>query len=216
MVFSKPGEIMDVEVIRKLIRDANDLEQKNHYLQKLIDAQPLHPAIILPEHRASETLLTFAIGYIASVPDVMEALSEVSRTAGITHFVDPLLNIAAENFTIDQPGLDQLLDKAYFAHRLIEEAAEICSGKIGSPLIPLDMTQANLIVHTMLGEEFANQLDGAVDDIVSQLIRSQPISHGQIPGTINASGVQQWERIWSELNGVTKNLGIELKNTSAA
>ncbi len=207
---------MDVEIIRKLIRDANDLEQKNHYLQKLIDTRPLHFAITLPEHGASETLLTFASGYIASVPDVMAALSEVSRTVGIADFVDSLLSIAAENFIIDQPGLDQLLDKAYFTHRLIEETAEVFSGKIGSPLIPLNMTQANLIVHTILGEEFANQLDSAVDNMVSQLIRSQPISHEQIHATINASDVQRWEKIWSELNGVAKNLGIEIKNTSAA
>ena len=207
---------MDIEVIRKLIRDANKLEQKNHYLQRLIDAQPLHPAIVLPKHRAYEILLAFAMDYIDSVPDVMAAFDEVSRTAGIADFVELLLNIAAENFIIDQPGLDQLLDKAYFAHRLIEEVADVYSDTAGFPLISLDMTQANLIVHAMLGEEFANQLDSAVDDIVSQLIRFQSASLGQPGRIISPPDIQQWERIWSELNGVAKSLGIELKNTTAA
>ncbi len=207
---------MDIEAIRKLIRDANKLEQKSHYLQKLIVAGPLHGEIALPEHRASETLLAFAMDYIDSVPDVMATFDEVSRTVGIADLVAPLLNIAVENFIIDQARLDELLDKAYFAHRLIEEVADVYSDTTGFPLISLDMTQANLIVHAMLGEEFANQLDSVVDGIVSQLIRSQPTSLGQL-GSINSPpDIQQWERIWSELNGVAKNLGIELQNTTVA
>ena len=207
---------MNVESIRELIRSANELEQKNHYLQKLINSQPLHHTIVLSDHNAHESLLTFARDYINSVPDVVAALGDVSRAAGIAGFIEPLLNIAVENFTVDLSGLDQLLDKAYFAHRLIEEAADFYSNKTGSSLIPPEMTQANLIIHAILGEAFANRLDSAVDDIVSQLIRSQPVSHEQIRDVISRSGAQQWVRIWSELNGVTKNLGIELKGTSAA
>ena len=207
---------MNVENIRELIRSANELELKNHYLQKLINVQPLHHSIVLSDHNAHESLLAFARDYINSVPDVLVALGDVSQAAGIASFIEPLLNIAVENFTIAPSGLDQLLDKAYFAHRLIEEAADFYSNKTGSSLIPPEMTQANLIIHALLGEAFANRLDSTVDDIVSQLIRSQPVSHEQIREVINHSDAQQWAGIWSELNGVAKNLGIELKGTCAA
>ena len=207
---------MNVENIRQLIHRANELEQKNHYLQKLIESQSLHHAIVLADHHAPECLLAFAKDYIQSVPDVLAALDDVSRAAGIAGFIEPLLTIAMENFAIVPSGLDQLLDKAYFTHRLIEEAADFYSNKTGSSLIPPEMTQANLIIHNLLGETFANRLDSIVDDIVSHLIRSQPVSHEQIREVINHSDVQQWARIWSELNGAAKNLGIELKNTCAA
>ena len=207
---------MNVENIRQLIHSANELEQQNHYLQKLIESQSLHHAIVLADHHAPERLLAFAKDYIQSVPDVLAALDDVSRAAGIAGFIEPLLTIAMENFAIIPSGLDQLLDKAYFTHRLIEEAADFYSTKTGSSLIPPEMTQANLIIHNLLGETFANRLDSIVDDIVSHLIRSQPVSHEQIREVINHSDAQQWARIWSELNGAAKNLGIELKNTCAA
>ena len=37
------------------------------------------------------------------------------------------------------------------------------------PLVPMDMTRSNLIIHHLIGEPFANQLDSAVHLIVDEL-----------------------------------------------
>ncbi len=216
---------MDVQAIRNLIGRVKELEAQNGHLQKLMGDQieQLHHTIELPKESACETLLIFAIDYIEHVPDFLEALDEASQEAGIHSFVAPFLDIAEENFmspvTQGQPlnGLDLLLDKAYFAHRLIEEVNDQYLIKAGSALIPMNMTWANLIIHSILGEHFANELDVIVDKTVDQMMRSQAIYHEEkFKEFIHNRSAEEWISIWSRWNCLSNNLGIELKFTSAA
>ena len=215
---------MDVQAIRQLIIQVKERELQSRHLQKLITDQieQLHRTIELPDKNVLETLLIFTIDYIDHVPDFLEALNEASLQVGIHRFISPFLDIAEENFmaiTRDQPvsGLDLLLDKAYFAHRLIEEVNDQYLVKTGSTLIPMNMTWANLIVHSILGEEFANQLDEIVDDTVDKMMRSQAIYHEQkFREFVQDRSAEEWIRIWSRWNCLSNNLGIELKFTSAA
>ncbi|MFK0571633.1 hypothetical protein [Endozoicomonas sp.] len=216
---------MDVQVIRHLIGRVKELEAQSGHLQKLIDDQieQIHHSIELPEENACETLLIFTMDYIDHVPDFLEALAEASREAGIHSFIAPFLDIAEENFlsalTQDQPvnGLDLLLDKAYFAHRLIEEVNDQYLIKTGSTLIPMNMTWANLIIHSILDESFANELDVIADKTVDQMMRSQAIYHQErFMEFIHDRNSEEWIRIWSRWNCLSSNLGIELKFTSAA
>ena len=216
---------MDVQAIRNLIIRIKELEAQDKHLQTLISdhIEQLHHTIELPDENACETLLIFTMDYIDHVPDFLEALNEASQQVGIHSFISPFLDIAEENFlspvTQCQPlsGLDLLLDKAYFAHRLIEEVNDQYLVKTGSTLIPMNMTWANLIVHSILGEDFANELDIIVDKTVDQMMRSQAIyQEEKFKEFIHNRSAEEWIRIWSRWNCLSNNLGIELKFTSAA
>ncbi|WP_067515816.1 hypothetical protein [Endozoicomonas ascidiicola] len=216
---------MDVQAIRDLISQAKLLESQNKHLCKLMDDQieQLHHTIELPDQNACETLQLFTIDYIDHVPDFLEALESSSKEAGIGHFICPFLDIAEENFLAPAikgdpiNGLDLLLDKAYFAHRLIEEVNDQYLMKTGSTLIPMNMTWANLIIHSILGENFANELDIIVDKTVEQMMKSQAIYHQEkFMAFIHNRSSEEWIRIWSRWNCLSNNLGIELKFTSAA
>lgn len=216
---------MDVQAIRDLIGRVGRLEAESGHLRKLINDQMelLHHTIELPEESACETLLKFVVEYIDHVPDFLEALYQASDEAGILSFIHPFLDIAEENFLVpllqEQPlnGLDVLLDKAYFAHRLIEEVNDQYLIKTGSTLIPMSMTWANLIVHSILGEPFANELDTIVEKTVQQMMRSQAIyNEKNFRDFVCHRSPEEWVTIWSRWHCLSNNLGIELKFTSAA
>lgn len=57
-----------------------------------------------------------------------------------------------------EKSLLRLMGSAY-AHRLIEEINDRYLLETGQIFIPSDMTTANLIMHQLIGEPFANQLD---------------------------------------------------------
>ena len=157
--------------IRESIALAREKETVSHSLQNFLKPKltDLHRSIILPQDNAEEALLNFLIRYIEHVPDFLQALTELTKNAGIYQFAKGFLDIAEDYF--DKPpelvgdhhtGLHALIDEAYLAHRLIEEVNDRVMMSSGIPLAPMDMTVSNIIVHDLLGEEFANQLDLAV------------------------------------------------------
>lgn len=157
-------------IIREAIDKAYQSEQRTGSLKSYIDEQlpKMHHGIRLPEDGEPETLVAFLSRYISHVPDFLDALIDISKTAGIYSFVARSIKIAQSYFN-DQPraaaeesGLFALLDEAYFAHRLIEEINDKILVVCGIPFVPMDMALSNIIVHAVLGEQFANKLDLAV------------------------------------------------------
>jgi hypothetical protein len=71
-----------------------------------------------------------------------------------------------------EEGLEAQIYQAYLAHRLLEELNETLKGIYGCPIIPVDMTRSNLIVQHIIGEPFANQIDGAIQMLNVKLIES--------------------------------------------
>ncbi|MGB0360503.1 MAG: hypothetical protein ACPGEF_03730 [Endozoicomonas sp.] len=216
---------MNIQAIRSLISQAKSLESQNNHLYKLIEDQveQLHHSIKLPEQNACETLLIFTIDYIDHIPDFFEALDTASREAEISNFISPLLDIAEENFMAPAipgdsvAGLDLLLDKAYFAHQLIEEVNDQYLNKTSSTLIPMNMTWANLIIHAILGDSFANKLDYIVGKTVDQMMNSKVIyNEDRFKEFLHNRRSEEWIRMWSRWNCLSNNMGIELKLTSVA
>ncbi len=216
---------MNVQAIRDLINRARELEAENGHLRKQICEQmeQLHHTIELPEDDPCNTLLLFVNDYINHVPEFMDALCIASKEAGISDFIFPFLDIAEENFLspVNQSepltGLDVLLDKAYFAHRLIEEVNDQYLTKAGSTLIPMNMIWANLIVHSILGEPFSIELDDIVEQTAQQMMRSHSIyNEERYREFIEQRCPEQWVETWSRWSCLSNDLGIELKFTSAA
>ncbi|WP_460239444.1 hypothetical protein [Aurantivibrio plasticivorans] len=157
--------------IRETIRHAKEQSDYTEGLRALIVKQlpKLHGAIQLPESNPEGALLDFVIRYIEHVPNFVDALRGLTKEAGIyDDYASVFITLAEEFFTqppevlADHNGLDALMDEAYLAHRLIEEVNDRLIAHSGIPLVPMDMTRANLIVHELIGEPFANDLDFVV------------------------------------------------------
>lgn len=169
---------MNIPALRQLIESARLHEARHGTLARQLESrmQYLHPAICLPEENALGVLTKFVDGYLEQVPELLEAAHAVACEAGIEAQIKPVLKVA-EHFFLSPPeilegqeGLAGLLDEAYLAHRLVEEINDRYIAFIGQPLIPLDTTVANLIAHRLIGEDFANRLDEAVELAVNGLL----------------------------------------------
>lgn len=156
--------------IRTIVQDAREGDKHSGRLVSLLELRSgcLHDAIKLPEQQATRHLVDFVVRYVEQVPNFIEAITHITREAGIYPGVEPLLNIACDYF-LSPPDivsgnsqLESLLDEAYLAHRLLEEVNDRFIGYCGIPLAPMDMTRANIIAHELIGEPFANELDQAV------------------------------------------------------
>lgn len=164
MSFSKTNRIRDI--IKRARADPKQVGQLRRMIRESIPR--LHDAIHLPRHRADGVLTDFIFRYIEHVPNFMDALGGLTREAGIHDYASVFLNIAEDFFlappevVATQTGLNALLAEAYLSHRLIEEVNDRVIGRCGIPLAPMDMTRANLIVHQLIGEPLANDLDFVV------------------------------------------------------
>lgn len=135
----------------------------------------LHPSIHLPAAERVEALEAYIINYIEQVPTQLKtlarALLQIEALANSEYF----LQIACDFFThqpdlIEQDGgWHTLLAEAYLAHRVVEEIYDRAALQGYFPAITKATVQANIIVHGVLGEEFANQLDLAVFYAVESL-----------------------------------------------
>ena len=170
--------------IRETIALAQKQEASNHELQSYLESSvaSLHHLISLPEENSSETLMDFVTRYINHVPDFIEALSAYLHEAEIYDETKVLLDIAVEFFTkppeivSNHSGMHALIDEAYLAHRLIEEINDRLVASAGNPLLPMDMTFSNLIIHSLIGDEFANQLDLVVHYAIELLFSNERLA----------------------------------------
>ena len=72
-------------------------------------------------------------------------------------------------------GLEALLDEAFLAHRLLEEVNDHHIRHLQRPLLPVDMTEANIIVHHLLGDTFATRLEQLVQFTAAQILEREHV-----------------------------------------
>ncbi|HEC52171.1 hypothetical protein LCGC14_0179760 [marine sediment metagenome] len=180
----------------------------------------LHPAIRI-EDDGVDTLFNFVTAYVEQVPDVLDAAAAVAEAAQMRDRLLPVLKVA-EAFFLQPPdlpeehqGLLALLDEAYLAHRLVEEVNDRYLAHGGEALIPMDTTRANLIVHQLLGDEFANQLDTAVDAAVSGLLPTDAFSSDNFQTYISQQA-QAGSELWHQWPCMSEQLGIGIEWRGAA
>ena len=168
---------MDTVAIRQAITAAKQHEHHSGTLarQFVSLSRNIHRSIHLPADNAVAVLLNFTIRYIEHVPEFVEAVEDIADQCGLSNYTDPVINLALEYFSsppelLDcQQGLLALMSEAYLAHRLMEEVNDRFMLSCGKALIPMDMTRSNLLVHHLIGEPFANQLDFTVKMQVDSL-----------------------------------------------
>lgn len=158
----------------------------------------LHETLMLPPEGPLDALMGFVKRYVQSVPGCLRLVTAVSRRMGFFDYAAPFLHLAEDYFLhppdelATQVGLQAILDEAFLAHRLLEEVNDHHIRHVGSPLLPLDMTEANIIVHHLLGDDFAVRLEELVQFTAGRLldkehlwqdVRAQPGAGGELPLT---------------------------------
>ncbi|MEZ5502813.1 MAG: hypothetical protein R3E50_09170 [Halioglobus sp.] len=169
--------------IRATINAALSRENETHQLFARLEKQlpQLQKKLLLPEQEPVTALLAFIVGYVQSVPSCLHLVTAVSKRLGFYAYAAPFLHLAEDYFlqppeVLPQDGsLEALLDEAFLAHRLLEEVNDHHIRHLQRPLLPLDMTEANIIVHHLLGDEFATRLEQLVQFTAAQLLDREHI-----------------------------------------
>jgi hypothetical protein len=182
--------------IRSTINAALRKESETHQLRSRIERQLplLRHKLLLPEREPVAALMTFITGYVESVPSCLRLVTAVSKRLGFFGYAAPFLHLA-EDYFLQPPdelpqdgGLEALLDEAFLAHRLLEEVNDHHIKHLQRPLLPLDMTEANIIVHHLLGDDFASRLEQLVQFTAAQLLRREHVWENlrELPGSREA------------------------------
>lgn len=162
--------MMNTEMLQQLIQKSVTQEQETGQLHQILQQRldTVERIVQLPEVEALERLYEFVVRYIQQVPQMLEDLHHGAVEAGLLNYVSPILEVV-EGFFMAPPkeldkesGLAALMDEAFLAHRLFEEVNDTYIMRVGQPMIPFDMTMSNVIVHSLIGEPFANELEQVV------------------------------------------------------
>ncbi len=205
---------MDTVCIRQAIALAIDHENTTWELHYLLRQRMgrLHSAIHLPTTAPVERLMDFIIHYAEHVPAFLDALQDIAPTAGTEELADAATELIAELFVCPpqllngHTGLNAAMREAYLAHRLIQEANDQLACRQGAILLAMDMTRSDLVVHQLIGEPFANQLDKAVSVMAHNLLAEHPVPATQ---AAQASGAG-WARLHKQWPCLTDNLAEDL------
>lgn len=208
---------MKIAELHERVRAAREDEVSDQALRNWLERkQPqLHRSIRTRED-AVTTLFNFVQAYVERVPEMLEAAQSVANQARMRPQLIPVLKVAEEFFL--QPGemsethrgLLVLLDEAYLAHRLVEEVNDHYVAHGGESLIPMNNTRANLIVHEMLGEEYANRLDAAVYEAVAGLLPEEVFDSPAFLAYKEGVGEQDRHEIWRRWPNMAEELGVGL------
>ncbi len=165
--------------LRHSIEHARLLEEQNGQLaaQLSLKAPSLHRAIKMPLDNAVPVLLDFVLRYTEHVAEFVDVLSIIGINANCCEYTEAVVTFCTDAFDQSPPSLKKqnalatLMSQAYIAHRVIEEVNEHFSQQCNEPLIPMNMTRSNLIIHQLIGEPLANQLDLVAQEVAEQLER---------------------------------------------
>ena len=212
---------MATDAIRDTIALAKLHEQQTSHMAKLLEKHvknDIHFTIQLPEQGATESLVDFIIAYIEHVPSFIDAARAITSEANIQEYTEPFFKLA-EDYFLKPPeivaghvGLDELMDEAYLAHRLIEEVNDRFMIRTSIPLVPMDMTMSNLIVHSIIGEPFSNELDEAVHYTVERtMLKEQVYETPEFKAYVEKHKDNDWEKEQQHWPCLTDELSINLQ-----
>ena len=198
---------MSVSDIRETIDAAIASESESGLFRARLTGQlpRLKDKLVLPEEDPVQSVLDFASSYIDSVPAALTLVTALSKRLGFHEYAAPFLHMAEDFFLAppeelqDEVGLEALLDEAFLAHRLMEEINDHHIRQLQRPLLPMDMTEANIIVHHLLGDPLATRLEQLVQltarDLLHrehlwQALKDLPGSEPAVePGLLNSRAV---------------------------
>ncbi len=172
---------MVVSAIRGKIDEARRQELASGQMTERLrrELPQLRAKLILPEANPLAGLMDFVTDYIENVPSCLQLVAALGKELGFYEYAAPFLDMA-EGYFLRPPaglstedGMEALLDEAFLAHRLLEEVNDHYIRHLHRPLLPLDMTEANIIVHHLLGDDLASRLERLVQFAASHLLERE-------------------------------------------
>lgn len=208
---------MNIQALRDRVNVAEQQEQVHAGLRNWLQPRVavLHPSIAAGDD-VMDSLCRFVSGYIAQVPDMLEAAQNVAERTGTREQMLPVLKVAEAfflqppNLPEDHQGMLALLDEAYLAHRLVEEVNDRYLAHGGQALVPLDATRANLIAHQLLGEPFANELDDVVAEAVETLVPESLFASTAFD-QFRATAITGPGSPWDDWPCLSRQLGVDIR-----
>lgn len=120
-------------------------------------------------------LAEFIVAYIERVPDLLEALHSITLKAKLASEFKDLLQVANSYFDSPYDRVDRgyemntLIDQAYLVHKLLESMNDHLFAKLGYRLLPLELSFSNSVIYELLGAEFTEDLDQAIQFVIEAL-----------------------------------------------
>lgn len=200
---------MDTTAIRVSIAEACSQEHQSHSLHRFFSGrlEELGQRLILPREDPVAALVNFARSYIEYVPDFLDQIEAQGRQEEAQGYV----NMAADFFlappgvVAEDQGLKALLDEAFLAQRLLEEVNDQQLCQRAPPLLCLDMTRANIIVHHLLGDRLA----GRLEELITQCLDLVADNRRQFSSF--APAASSGERPWEEAPCMSRGACIDLR-----
>lgn len=154
-------------------------------------------------------LARFCLAYIRLVPEQSDLLLAAGRTLNVAAIVEPYIQLATryidsacEELASSAPKDDVevfliLLQGAYIFGRMQEELDDKIETFVGVPLDHINMMEANLIVHELLGDNFANRLD----NVVTSLVQQSKVTKTIIEASLDQTQTEHAKRLGHSLTG---------------
>lgn len=160
---------MDTVNLRNAIYEAEHHEALSHELAQLLKwrLDHLHSTIRVCPTNPVKQLLDFVAKFVNRTAPLLDSIIAYQRTDN-EDLTDTLVATCTDFFVAPPPiladcrGMNGAMNKSYLCHRIVEEVNDAQRVVGGTPLTSLDFTCSNLIVHQLIGEPFANQLDDFV------------------------------------------------------
>lgn len=212
---------MPLHPLSELISQAKIQEQTQHQLAQHLEkiTLGLHSSIRFSGERKSvSSLSAFVVKYIEHTPRHLGIMVQAALEAQMQTWITPIIKLT-EDFFLRPPAfmgqeknLLRLMESAYLAHRLIEEVNDRYWLLTKHALIPIDMTTANLIIHQLIGEPFANELDALCVTLATDLINIRQTQIQAHASGLSPEKQQRWIQAWQHWSDVfdEKNLSIKL------
>ena len=137
--------------------------------------QRQHPFLLNVENGDLESQLNALLtDYVRLLPVLLVELDQACENNHCATASRQLLAILDQFFAAIEParfdyGLVGVLDKVYFGHRLVEELHDRLQLTGGRPMLSWDTNLANLLMHTLIGDGYANRLDLTAQEIIADL-----------------------------------------------
>lgn len=144
-----------------------------------------------PEH-----LFDFCLAYINLAPGQAETINRCAQSLNLTLLVTNYTELATryldsacrelENGEPKEPAESFLilLQGAYIFARMLEELDDKVQAFVGVPLSDVDLMDANLIVHEIIGDNFSNRLDKVITGLVQQSKISKSLIEANLDQTL--------------------------------
>ncbi len=207
---------MGTDSIRHIIAAAKQQERQTLALHRHLDSRlaQLGQQLVLPKHQPVAALVAFVEQYIDYVPEFIDGVMQRSLEYDLQPAVIPFMHMAEDFFMAPpeelgiEPHLQGLLDEAFLAQRLIEEVNDRYIQLHRKPLLPVDMTRANIIVHHLIGDALANRLNLLVEQSVALLIDQQHLFRNF---TLDTDTETSLFALWQNLPCLSRDAAIDLR-----